>query len=135
MPAEELPPAPAFRSPRYELRAHIGAGNMGTVDRAWDRELLVEVALKRLFARTDAEQLYLLKQEFRALRDLSHRNLARLYDLDVSEGECFFTMELVEGTDFVDFVRGGLAPTATTSVQDDARFRAATGSCASPTRR
>src|SRR5262245_6049255 len=98
-------PATGFRTPRYELRGHIGAGAMGTVDRAWDRQLLIEVALKRLFARTEAEQLYLLKQEFRALRDISHPNLARLYELDVSEEGCFFTMELVEGTDFVSFIR------------------------------
>src|SRR5262249_11993203 len=69
-------PAMAFRARRYELRAHLGAGAMGTVHRAWDKELLAEVALKRLFARAGSEQLYLLKQEFRALRDLSHPNLA-----------------------------------------------------------
>ena len=126
MTADEAPPLAGFHSPRYELRAHIGTGAMGRVERAWDRELLVEVALKRLYARAEAEQLYLLKREFRVLRDISHPNVARLYDLDVSDGECFFTMELVEGTDFVGFVREGLASTPTALIQDHTRLRAAT---------
>jgi hypothetical protein len=99
---------------------------MGTVHRAWDKQLLVEVALKRLFERTGSEQLYLLKQEFRALRDLSHPNLVQLYDLDVSGEECFFTMELVEGTDFTSFVRREVPSSSGTTVVDDVRFRAAT---------
>jgi eukaryotic-like serine/threonine-protein kinase len=121
---DEPSEAAAGRLPaRYELRGRIGAGATGTVDRAWDRELLIEVALKRLSSRGAAEHLYRLKREFRALRDLSHPNLVRLYDLDVSHGECFFTMELIEGTDFLSFVRADATPQG---IQDYAGLRAAT---------
>jgi hypothetical protein len=86
---------------RYELRGLIGQGAMGLVYRALDRSTNQEVALKTLRA-IAPEDVYRLKREFRALAGVTHPNLARLHDLVVTEGQCFFTMELVEGRSFLD---------------------------------
>ncbi|HLK40132.1 MAG TPA: AAA family ATPase, partial [Polyangiaceae bacterium] len=64
------------------------------------------IALKTLL-RFDPDSLYLFKQEFRALADVHHRNLVRLHELVHPEaGPIFFTMELVDGSNFLDYVRG-----------------------------
>lgn len=91
-------------SGRYELREIIGEGGSGRVYRAYDATLGREVALKTL--KTPApEDAYRLKKEFRNLVDVAHPNLVRLYDLFVAPDYCFFTMELVRGTDFLTWVR------------------------------
>ena len=65
---------------RYRVVRRIGAGGMGVVYEAEDRERGQRVALKTLAA-PDVDKIYKLKREFRALADLSHPNLAALYDL------------------------------------------------------
>ena len=108
---------------RYRVKRLIGAGAMGQVYVASDADLGHDVAIKILHGR-DAEELFLIKQEFRALADLHHPNLVSLYDL-VIEPECpFFTMELVDGTDLVTHVRGDSAP-GPASPESVARLRAA----------
>ncbi len=81
---------------------------MGVVYEAEDRERGQRVALKTL-KKTDPETLYRLKREFRALAELSHPNLVALHELEVGDA-CFFTMELLEGTDFLSHVCGRPAP-------------------------
>src|SRR5262249_798450 len=44
-------------------------------------------------------------REFRALQDLRHKNLVNLGELYSEKGTWFFTMELVEGVDFLEYVR------------------------------
>src|SRR5262245_42576175 len=92
---------------RFRVIRCLGAGGMGVVYEAEDRERGQRVALKTLRL-TDSDTLYRLKQEFRRLADLSHPNLVALGELVVGD-ECFFTMELVAGTDLVTYVRGGAA--------------------------
>jgi serine/threonine protein kinase len=103
-------------SSRYEIVQRLGAGASGIVYEARDRERQARVALKTL-TKLDASALYRFKREFRALADVTHRNLVRLYEL-VSEGdEWFFTMELVEGVEFLEYAWAAPAPmdSATTS--------------------
>jgi hypothetical protein len=90
---------------RYRELDYAGRGSLGAVYRAWDAELGATVALKTIVGH-GPEFIYRLKREFRALRGVIHRNLAQLYDLVVSDEACFFTMEFVDGPDFVEFVRG-----------------------------
>src|SRR5262245_53667895 len=95
---------------RFAVMRRLGAGAFGVVYEAYDRERQSLVALKTLLE-SNVESLYRLKREFRALADLSHRNLVSLHEL-LAEGEqWFFTMELVDGENFLDHARGvGTAP-------------------------
>ncbi len=77
---------------------------MGVVYEARDTMRDMVVALKTL--RTlDANLIYHFKNEFRSLADLSHANLCSLYELFEVDGQWFFTMELVEGCDFMAWIR------------------------------
>jgi len=90
---------------RFSIRRRLGAGGMGVVYEALDRERGEWLALKTLLG-VSPLALYRFKREFRALADVHHENLITLHEL-FSEGEqIFFTMEFVDGVDFVDFVRG-----------------------------
>ena len=89
---------------RFRVRRRLGAGGMGVVYEVDDRVRDEVVALKT-FLRTGAGDLYRLKREFRSLADVTHPNLVCLYELFVDDGRCFFTMELVPGVSFVDYVR------------------------------
>jgi len=96
---------------RFEVVRLLGEGGMGLVYEVLDRERGLRVALKTLRQLT-GDALYRFKNEFRALQDLQHPNLVTLGELIQEEGRWFFTMELVEGVDFVTWVRPNAPPVA-----------------------
>ncbi len=93
------------RTDRFAYQRLLGTGAFGAVYQAYDRERDEVVALKTLH-RLDADALLSLKREFRALADVTHPNLVRLYELLVCDQQWFITMEFVDGTDLLRFVRG-----------------------------
>ncbi len=82
----------------------LGEGGMGAVYEAMDTEHKAKVALKHLKNKSP-EGLQRFKNEFRAFQDLEHPNLVHLGELFEEQGEWFFTMELVDGPNIIDFVR------------------------------
>ena len=116
-------PSEAPLSTRYQMGAVLGTGTFGVVYRAWDRVRGEPVALKQL-RRTTPHALYRFKQEFRAVADMRHPNLVRLLELRSEGGEWFLAMELVEGVNFLDWVREGVhsARADATFVDSDASF-------------
>lgn len=84
---------------RFELVRELGEGATGAVYLATDSETGEQVALKRLF-RVDQKSVLRFKREFRALADLHHPSLVKLYELlHDSDDAWFLTMEYVDGVD------------------------------------
>jgi serine/threonine protein kinase len=96
---------------RFQVERKLGAGGMGLVFQAFDKERGERVALKTL-RYIDPAALLSFKQEFRALADLDHPNLCSFFELLRHDDEWFFSMELVDGWTLLDYVRGagGKAP-------------------------
>jgi len=98
---------------RFEVIRELGSGGMGTVHEVLDRQTNERLALKRL-TRFRSLDLLLFKNEFRSLADLRHPNLVGLRELFALEGGWFYTMDLIEGSSFLEYVwnlpRGSLRP-------------------------
>jgi hypothetical protein len=102
------PDSPTVLANRFQLLRELGSGGYGLVYEALDMAWGSRVALKTL-QRMEPDALLRFKEEFRALQDVEHPNLVHLEELTCSNGLWFFTMELVEGTDFLNYVRPRVA--------------------------
>src|SRR5579863_3851171 len=86
---------------RYEILQLLGQGGMGAVYKVRDKELDRIVALKLIrpeFAK-NPEILRRFKQELILARQVTHRNVIRIFDLGQADGVKFITMDFVEGQD------------------------------------
>ena len=84
---------------RYTILGLVGAGGMGTVYRARDGVLDEQVALKVLHRNFtgDAAAMNRFRQEVKLARRVTHRNVARTFDIGDADGDSYLTMEFVDG--------------------------------------
>jgi tetratricopeptide (TPR) repeat protein len=91
---------------RYVLVGEIGRGAMGRVYRAYDPRLSREVALKvlgRAKANAAATAARVIR-EAQALAKLNHPNVVAVYDVGQSSERYFIAMELVAGSNLVQWL-------------------------------
>jgi eukaryotic-like serine/threonine-protein kinase len=86
---------------RYEILKLLGQGGMGAVYKARDTELdrIVAIKLIRPELAKNPEVLRRFKQELILARQVTHKNVIRIFDLGQSDGIKFITMDFVEGQD------------------------------------
>ena len=92
---------------RYKLLKLIGEGGMGAVYKARDIEVDRLVALKviRPQLASNPEVLQRFKQELVVARQITHKNVVRIYDIGDADGVKFITMEYVDGEDLKSILR------------------------------
>jgi len=105
-PIIELARGSLFAS-RYEIIEELGKGGMGKIYRAFDRKIDVEVALKlvRSEIAADKKTVERFRNELRLAREIAHRNVCRMFDLNEEKGIYYITMEYVPGEDLKSFIR------------------------------
>lgn len=92
---------------RYRIVSLLGRGGMGEVYRADDLKLEQPVALKFLpeALAADGAALARFHREVRIARQISHRNVCRVYDIGETEGQHFISMEYVKGEELASLLR------------------------------
>ncbi|MCC6215159.1 MAG: serine/threonine protein kinase [Polyangiaceae bacterium] len=100
---------------KYRLEQKLGSGGMGTVWRARNLALDVDVAIKLIAPAQDGEQrVARLLREARAAARLTHPAIIRVFDFGkTSRGDPFIAMELLNGSSVDDVLhRQGRIPAA-----------------------
>ncbi len=91
----------------YKILEKLGEGGMGVVYKAEDTKLNRTVALKFLptnqLATDDEKQRF--EQEAKAAAQLSHANIATVYEINEHEGQTFIAMEFIEGETIAEMVK------------------------------
>ena len=97
-PVHIIAPGTIFAG-RYEILEQMGAGGMGEVYRAIDKNLGRHIAIKILPAvfAEDKERMARFEREAKLLAVLNHPNIAAIHGLEESEGRRFLVLELAEG--------------------------------------
>jgi serine/threonine protein kinase len=92
---------------RFEIIEEIGKGGMGTVYKAFDSKIREIVALKLLKPEiaSDIEIIERFRNEIKLARQVSHRHVCRMYDLDEEWLSIYISMEYVPGEDLKSFIR------------------------------
>jgi branched-chain amino acid transport system substrate-binding protein len=99
---------------KYEIRAEIGRGGMGTVYLGYDPLLDRRVAIKVLAPHLVWEQNFVERflREARAAARLKHPNIVTIYDVGQEGSWYYFVMEYIEGQTLAEVIkrRGAMAP-------------------------
>ena len=107
--ANRIVPNVLGRAGRFAIQRELGRGQFGVVYLAHDRERGETVALKLVERRVvKGIGVERLRREFEISSALRHEHLSRHYELIDDNGDALITMELVEGRDFVEYVRRDL---------------------------
>lgn len=105
------PPTPEDLQSRlggYVIEAFLARGGMGAVYRGTQTSLERAVAIKilpSLLSEHDANFALRFKQEARAMAQLNHPGIVKVFDFgEMSDGTLFFVMEFIDGTDVAQMV-------------------------------
>src|SRR5438445_3988265 len=92
---------------RYRIVGLVGKGSMGEVYRADDLKLSQPVALKFLpeHLLSDGAALARFHREVRVARQVSHKNVCRVYDILEVDGRHFLSMEYIKGEELSSLLR------------------------------
>ncbi len=104
-PLGAVPPAatdgkPTYVPGRYRILRKLGAGAMGVVWEAEDKQLHRKVALKWVTPAAAGDKGYRsrLLREARALAQIHHPNVMAVYDVGEAGDELYLALELIDGT-------------------------------------
>ena len=105
-PKERFAPGTLLAS-RYRIVSRLGKGGMGEVFRADDLILGQPVALKFLpeSAKSNVSLLTRFYDEVRIARQISHKNVCRVYDIGEVDGQPYLSMEYIDGEDLGSLLR------------------------------
>jgi serine/threonine protein kinase len=95
----EAADAPDVSGTKYEIVERVGQGGMGTVYRAYDRELERDVALKVIrLPEMSADVAARMLREARTLAQLEHPGIVPVHDVGtLADGRAYYAMKLVRG--------------------------------------
>jgi len=99
-PTDELATGTTFAG-RYQIIEELGKGGMGRVYKALDTEIDEKVALKLIRSEIAADEKTIkrFRKELKTARQISHKNVCRMYDIGAKKGIRYITMEYVSGED------------------------------------
>jgi serine/threonine protein kinase len=105
---------------KYEIRAEIGRGGMGTVYLGYDPLLDRRVAIKVLAPHLVWEQGFVERflREARAAARLKHPSVVTIYDVGQEGSHYYFVMEYIEGQTLAQVIRqrGAMSPAEVTAI-------------------
>jgi len=106
IPIKELLPGSLFAG-RYHVYEELGKGGMGRVYKVLDKEIEEKIALKLLNPEiaADSKTIERFRNELKTARQISHKNICRMYHIGKDEGSYYITMEYVRGEDLKSMIR------------------------------
>jgi serine/threonine protein kinase len=92
---------------RYLILEELGRGGMGSVYKAFDKEVEEKIALKTIKSEIAADEKVIqrFRNELKIARKISHKNVCRMFDLGREDDTYYIAMEYVSGEDLKSSVR------------------------------
>jgi len=105
-PIEDLTPGATFAG-RYQIIEELGIGGMGTVYKAVDTTINEKVALKLINPEiaTNRKTIERFQNELRFARQVSHKNVCRMYHLSKEKDTHYIVMEYIRGENLKSMIR------------------------------
>ena len=94
---------------KYDIVGKLGKGAMGEVYKGHDPVLGRYVAIKVIAESldTDPDLVERFRREAKAAAKLNHPNIITIYDFVEDEGSLYIVMELLDGKDLKELIKGG----------------------------
>ena len=92
---------------RYQIIEELGEGGMGKVYKVLDTEIDARIALKLIKPEiaSDQKTIERFRNELKTARDITHKNVCRMYHLGKHDQNHYITMEFVDGEDLKGSIR------------------------------